>query len=446
MYFQRPSHTVQLLLLLLAIAAPSGVATENVSISVSEPAGILRPAYPVSAMFTLPDAAAEDSRFRLVDEDGSPIAAQFRSDRTRSSEHIFWLDFQTELKPYGSRKYTVQYGPDVEPGPERTSGHRLTETATEWRIENAPYLTWTIPRDLRSLIKSLSVPPVEFLQASSPGLTIVDRTGTPHPLADRTINTVVSRVVREGPFAVALRFEITASTPALRGVRSTVDLHFPVSRSWVKVNWKLFDPNGMTKSQKVDLHLQLDRPSTDAPTLVDFGATTMVYTPLYPGHQAELHATSTTGLRNRRSESDSDENDGQPTSRPRPRQRHHNQRPGPAWKVLRGPTDELKPFFVGPWDGTKNAEGWAHAMDRRNCLALAISEFGRRTNDRISISAEGSVTLERNAPGTSVSGNHVGAKQFRFWLHFVRFPPQQGAGTSPQAMQNPINVQVLYGR
>ncbi|MEO2034140.1 MAG: hypothetical protein ABGZ35_18860 [Planctomycetaceae bacterium] len=432
-------------LFLLAFTAISGVAGEDVTIFLREPAGILRPSYPVAAMFTLPGATAEDLRFRLLDEGGSPIAAQFRSDQTRGSDRVFWLDFQADLKPHASRTYTVQSGPDVERGPERASGHRLTETPTAWNIENAPYLTWTIPRDLSGLVTSLSVPPVKFLRATSPGLTIVDRTGTPHALADQATNTIVSRVVRAGRFAVALRFEVTASTSALQGVRSIIDLHFPVSRSWMEVDWKLFDPLGMTTGRTMELHLQLDRPATDAPTLVDFGATTLVYTALYPGQESELRATGTRGLPTRQSDSSPVENGGQRHSRPGRGQSQTDERPDPAWKVLRGPSGDLKPFFVAPLEGTQTAEGWAHVMDRRKCLALAISEFGRRTDDRISISADGSVTLERNSPESGVSKNHEEAAPFRFWLHFVRFPPQHGAGTSPQAMQNPIDVQVLRG-
>jgi len=37
-------------------------------------------------------------------------------------------------------------------------------------------------------------------------------------------------------------------------------------------------------------------------------------------------------------------------------------------------------------------------------------------------------------------------KHLRFWLHFVPFPPQQTAATSPQSMQNPPIVLVRMGQ
>ena len=100
------------------------------------------------------------------------------------------------------------------------------------------------------MLTLLSIPPSEHLRRTSPGLTIVDRSGTPHTLADPNSHTVASRVVRTGPFAVALRFESTPADSERQNVPSTVDLHFPVPRSRVEMDWKIGDPHDRTSVQK----------------------------------------------------------------------------------------------------------------------------------------------------------------------------------------------------
>ena len=71
-------------------------------------------------------------------------------------------------------------------------------------------------------------------------------------------------------------------------------------------------------------------------------------------------------------------------------------------------------------------------MDRRRCLALAIEEFGRRGADRLTVDADGKLTAWREFAADGDAG-----KSMRSWFHFVHFPHQLGAATSPQSMQNP---------
>jgi len=77
-------------------------------------------------------------------------------------------------------------------------------------------------------------------------------------------------------------------------------------------------------------------------------------------------------------------------------------------------------------------------MDRRRCLAMAVDHFAMGTDDRLSVSADGRVELRRSFPAARASA----AKRLRFWLHFIPFPPQETAATSPQAMQNPVVARV----
>src|SRR5262249_27477315 len=158
-----------------------------------------RGGYPAHALLKLPRSVPETTRFRLV-HDGKPIVAQFRPDGERTTAQ-WWLDFQTEMAPFEMRKYTVEFGDDVAAGPERTGGHKLAEAGDAFSIVNAPYITWTVPRDLKGFLRSVHFPPSEFVKADSPGLLLRDRQGRQFPFAG------TARIVRQGTMTVALRFE-----------------------------------------------------------------------------------------------------------------------------------------------------------------------------------------------------------------------------------------------
>jgi hypothetical protein len=392
----------------VVVVAPSVVAAERLGLQVRETAGLARGGYPAHALLELPRPVPETTKFRLLN-DGKPIAAQFRPDRKGRTAH-WWLDFPTEIAPFQTKNYTVEFGEDVTGGPERSSGHKLTEVGDAFLIRNAPYITWTVPRNLQGFLRSVDFPPSEFLRPDSLGLLLRDRYGRQHVI------TGTARVVRQGTMAIALRFEKAESQGGLAKVRSVVDLTFPAPVSWVELDWSIDDPIDNVAALGLKLHLNLAMPSPAAPTAVDFGATSLVYTSLRHGQTAELSAGPLTASVN-------------PGS-------------GPPWRILRGDEGHLVPFALGRNQSIATpVEGWAHVMDRKNCLALAVDAFGRDTHDRITTSAKGEVSLWREY-GTS--GLAV-RKRLRCWLHFVFFPPQHSAGASPQQMQAPLVVR-LTGR
>src|SRR5438874_2535872 len=119
---------------------PSARAAERLRLEVRETGGLARSGYPAQGFLKLPRPVPATTKFRLL-HDGKPVVAQFRPDREGATSQ-WWLDFETEMAPQETRKYTVEFGDDVPAGPERKSGHRLTETREEFRIANAPYITW----------------------------------------------------------------------------------------------------------------------------------------------------------------------------------------------------------------------------------------------------------------------------------------------------------------
>src|SRR5262249_39438213 len=137
----------------------------------------------------------------------------------------------------------------------------------------------------------------------------------------------VARVVRQGPIAVALRFEKAETHPKLARVRWTAHLVFPVPVSWVDVTWNVHDPNRRVAAMGIQLHLKLDQPTADAPTIVDIGASRTVYTTLAKDEQVELRA-GPLALPGREDVS------------------------GDArlpWKVFRGRPKQLQPFVFAPF-------------------------------------------------------------------------------------------------
>jgi hypothetical protein len=224
-----------------------------------------------------------------------------------------------------------------------------------------------------------------------------------------------AQVVRSGPLAVAIRFELEPTSGPFAKMKSTVDLTFPVSKSWVQVDWRIADPRHAVLSVRAEIAQKLDRPTDKEPTLIDFGASSLVYLSLTSGMSGKLQAgTAAT---------------------------ESNLRMRQAWSVLRGARDHLEPFVaLSGASQSGDAEGWAHVMDRQRCLALAIDQFGRDGDDSIESTAEGDVRIMRRF---TIGGTDLPTtKNLQFWLHFVGFPPHVTAATSPQSMLSPLIVSI----
>ena len=390
--------------------APARSADELL-IDVREIAGLERVGCPAAYQLELPAAVPKATTFALQDDKGNPVIAQFSPASDGPLTNRWWLDFSAPLKPWQTRRYSVHYGAGVQAAGEGTGGNRLLETEASFQVTNAPYITWTVPKDLAGLLHSVDFPPNDHVRPDSQGLVLRDRDGREHVLGKGFHS---GRATRNGRRAVALQFTGTARDEVPAGVRSTVDLTFPSPVSWVEVDWTIEDPQDRVSGLGMTLRLALDPPRGDAPTLVDFGAGTWVYAALNAGQAAELQGGPATG----------------------------RARPDRLWRVLRGPADRMIPFAVAPDQADARAEGWGHIMDRRSCLALAVDQFGSEAADRIVVTAEGDVTIWRNYEQKHAESD-AAAKRLRFWLHFVFYPPQHSAATSPRMMQTPPEISTV---
>ena len=403
-------------------AACRGEAAQRITLEVREPVGIARGSFPVATLIDLPEAVSPTTPFRLIAA-GEPVNAQFRADTVGAATSRWWLDFTATLRPFQTRRYVIEYGDDVEPGPELETGHKLAIGDDAFVITNDPYIDWTVPRDLRGLLRSVLFRPIEHLQSDSVGLVLRDRERERHVLGGEG---TTARVVRQGATAVALRFEGQGTGPLLSDVSWTVDLLFPVRVSWVEVTCRVDDPYGRVDALGLQLRLNLDNPTLESPTLVDMGAASTVYATLVGNHEMLMQAWP--------SEADD-------SSRPT---RESNL----PWLIFRGPPGRARAFVFGQSNVSDHAEGWIHVMDRRRCLAMAVERFAADYEERITVGADGSVTYWKdfvNPNDVAETGNRpvIPSKRLRTWLHFVHFPPQQSAGTSPQAMQHPLQVRVV---
>jgi hypothetical protein len=356
--------TLPALAVLLSCGVPL-LAAERIGLTVTETAGLRRFGYPVEVVVPLPKPVAADTPFRLVDAGGKPVAAQISPhEADPTGVRAVVVDSILSCGPKEARRFALEYGAGVTPTPAENGGVRVEEADGEFRVTGG--LTSVVPKDGKGLLRSVAGGKTEYLRPDSAGLLLVRGKEAVPFRADS------AKVLRQGAFAAAVR---------LTGKAGTVDLTFPRSKSWVRADWTAEGPDDAVPV--ADLNLLVE----GEPTLVDFGAASMVYSHLKPGESAEL--------------------EGKPA------------------RVLSGKAD--RPPVLAEFEGP--AEGWAHVMDRRRCTAVGVVGFGAA--GRIRADADGRLRLRGDA-----------GRRLTFYLHFVPMPVQVGALTSPQSMLAPLVVRV----
>ncbi|MDR3619282.1 MAG: hypothetical protein P4L85_08025 [Paludisphaera borealis] len=379
---------------------------ERLTFHLKETAGLRRFGYPVHVV--LPNHAREHGTtlYRLLHQ-GMVVPAQFRLLEPDQREVI--LAFNASPGPLETTDYTVEFGLLAIPGAEPRRGLSSLHEAESFQIRNEPYLTYSIPEDLSGLISSIRTKDMEYLAPHSRGLFLTDRGSRERTTLKfpRQGNDVSAAWRWEGPISVGLRFTGTVAAPGGKPLRTTVDLSFVNSKSWIETTWTIDDPDDRVGSMGFDLSLLIQ----GEPALVDCGASSTVYSHLRSGEVLAFEG------------------------RPAPRSGES----GPRWLMEQGGASGLKPFAVAtPTD--RAAEGWVHVMDSTRCSAIAVADFARSGPDRFTIEAGGRVELERRFNVPAAPDQPRTSKILRFWIHVVPTPVQVGAVTSPQAMLAPLLV------
>jgi len=363
------------LLLIFARLLPAQVA----KFRVRESAGLRRFSIPVRT------SIRTDASPLALHENGKPIPAQF----TPRGDGTVEIDFNASHAPREVREYRVERGD----GPPVANNMSIGQANGVFSVRSG--LQYDVPENLLGLLRQVSTGKLSYLRPGSQGLVLNYKDdvefragGTGHWNVP-----IKATVTKRGPLVCGVRFESMEGLRGDRSVKSVVEMEFPRSKSWVEVRWAVDDPNRWVTAMMADLNLLME----GGPTVVDFGANNTVYLGLRPGQRAALSASMPV-------QSDS-----------------------PLWFVRLG-SDIYASGMKAP------AEGWAHIMDPQRSTAVALDAFGRESNDRIEVSADGRFVIRREI----VRGNE---RYMRFWIHFVSSPVQIGAATSPQAILNPLRVE-----
>ena len=115
----------------------------------------------------------------------------------------------------------------------------------------------------------------EHLRGPTARLELKDRAGRSYRLGGPQAKRW--RLVRKGPLAVTLAGDSSVTPAGRAAVVSHIELDFPVSRSWSRLDWSLKDSDDEISELSLVVDLNLDPPRSGAPTLADFGAGTWVY-------------------------------------------------------------------------------------------------------------------------------------------------------------------------
>jgi hypothetical protein len=399
--------------LALPTAARAADDTSSIGFTLEETAGLRRFGYPVHTL--LPEGIGPADRL-VLERPGRLVPAQFREVAGPDGRRRVALDFNASPGPLESERYTVRVLGAGATAPVTRGAMRVEHVGPSFRVAHGTTLAFEVPDDLSGFLKGVRNAKLDFLGPRSRGLGLLTAEGA--GLARNDVGpkgpggeALKATVTRDGPIAVGLRFEGPASLRGGKAVRSTADMNFPDSKSWVETSWTVEDPEGLVLAMEVELQLAVE----EGPTLVDLGASSTVYGQLRGRGAAREALILTAG----------------PAS--------HAQGPGRPWIVhKKGIGGEAEPYAQAVGAQAPAAEGWAHVMDRTRCTALAVADFGRATRDAIEVEAGGLVRLRRDfrRPGTTPKG----PKSLTFWFHFVTMPVQVGAATSPQAMLAPLRV------
>ena len=389
----------------IARAAASANAPGRLAFRLKETAGLRRFGYPVQAV--LPTHGRDEGvRYRLLHQ-GKEVPAQFRAVGSDQREVV--LAFNASPGPFEAADYAVEFGPTVTPAAEPKQGLGSDRVAGSFQVRNGSHLIYSMPEDLAGLFSSIRNQNAEYLTPDSRGLFLTGRnnSGATTLRFPGQGGDGAAEWRWRGPLSVGLRFTGTVDAPGGKPLRTTVDLTFVNSKSWIETSWTVDDPDDRVGSMGFDLSLLIQ----GGPALVDCGASSTVYSHLRSGESLAF--------------------EGRPAARVGGT--------APRWLIEQGGASGLKPYAT--WSpGDRAAEGWVHVMDSARCSAIAVADFARSGPDRFTIEAAGRVGLEREFPAPAALDPPRTSKTLKFWLHVVPTPVQVGAVTSPQAMLAPLAV------
>lgn len=378
------------------LAAPLS-AQWTATVTVAEPAGIRRTAFPASLRLDVPEGRlAYVSQMRLTGEGGDvPIQGTAWSRWPDGSIRDLEVDFNVSIGPLEERAFELRYGPDVTA--EATVGRGLsvnedgrTVDAGRIRMNKGGY----------TLLASVEYRD-ELIGAGRNGLTVVERSGIRRD--PREVRWDSFDVVKDGPLRVLVRYEGTLTLSGGSPADITLDLEMPNSKSWLEMSVRVSDPDGKIGEVGFETPLRLGA----YPWTWDFATPNHTYG-AFRDPTGSVHFRRTLGA------------DGTV-----------------EWAVRAGSAGGERPYEEGAFEGARPSETWGHFVGPEEAVAFAVHE-GTGVAGTITMWLTGTgqttVTFSPTAPATE----HA----FTVYQHYVATPVPIGAATSPASVLSPLNVTV----
>ena len=389
-------RAVTALVLFLAAGAPPASAQWTALVTVEEPAGIRRTAFPTRVRFEFPEARLESvNQVRLMDG-STEVAAQGTAWSTWSDGSVreIELDFNLSIGPFEERPLQLQYGRDVAGSPATNRG--LVPSEDERGVQVGRVRLTRVGSPLLSSVAYRQ----ELIGEGRNGITVVERSGIRRD--PREISWEPVRVVKSGPLVVLLRYRGRLGLSGGRSADITLDVEMPSSKSWVKISASVADADGRVGDVTIETPLRLG----PHPWTWDFSTPNATYgTFRDPTGSAIFTRTF----------------DGAGTG---------------AWQILAGPAGAEQPYEQS--SGSLAASGtWAHFTGAEEAVAFAIES---------SPGAAGRITVWLTGTGqTSIgfrSAEPVTEHALTVYQHYVATPLAIGAATSPASILHPLRVSV----
>lgn len=383
-------------LAVLSAAAPVS-AQWAADVTVTEPAGIRRTAFPTAARFEVPEGRLEYvSQARLAaGDDDVPAQVTAWSRWPNGSIREVEVDFNVSIGPREERTFELRYGPDVTADAAVARGLAVEEDERSIDVGRI-----RMNKGGYTLLASVEYRQ-QLIGAGRNGLTVVERSGIRRD--PREIQWASVEVLKAGPLRVLARYQGTLSLSGGSTADITLDLEMPNSKSWLAMSVRASDPDAKIGELGFETPLVLGA----QPWTWDFATPNHTYGAFRDPTGSTLF-TRTLGP------------DGTA-----------------QWMVRAGSAGAERPYEQGSITGDAGSATWAHFVGPDEAVAFAVQE---------GTGAPGTITMWLTGTGqttvTFASSEPATEHAFTVYEHYVATPVPIGAATSPASILAPLRVTV----
>jgi hypothetical protein len=373
----------------------------TIGIRVAETSGIRRTEYPLHARVVFQAREMTDVaglRLRLAE---APVAAQYTV-VTRwpdGSARDVDVDFNASLDPGETRTYQVDAAGG---GAAPPRGIAVTEETDVVRAGSVAYSRRADP-----LIVSAGYVRREFIGAfpgARNGLSIVDRDGVRHRLADAPRVQLV--LAKRGPLVAELIYTADVPVGSARTVPVTLTVEMPNSKSWIRMSAAVIDEARRVRDVVLETPLSVGA----FPWLWDFGTENGSYGAFRNGSDRVMFHQIV------------------------------NPQGSHSWRIDTGTAAEPRPYERSAareaGDRNRLTGGWGHLVGPDGAVAFGIQGMANAPGTyTITLDGQGQVSY-----GLAPAAGNATTHRLVVYQHFVSTPVPIGAATTPTSMLHPPQV------